>query len=124
VLIPESDALLCRRVFPQRMLGEIVPQTPASRMAIRSRSPDCNYARDRSLGGDLTGLGRAARTYGPGCREAETRAAGPSPLPVIQVAQAEHRGVISADDIDLFLTGKARAKTNPHGKGIDFRRRT
>jgi len=93
----ESDALLADASFRSGMLAKS-SRTPRSRMAAATQ-PDCHIIgqQETDHGGDLTGLGACGAHMALAVVSEHARQGHPL-LPVIQVAQAEHRGVISADD--------------------------
>ena len=109
VLLPESDPLLAHETFRTALLGQISSHAtlaygqPFTRPGLHVVASETDHWVE-----NLTGLG------GCGTHLALTIVAGHAQqghplLPVIQAAEANQRGVLPVDDIDLFLTGDARA---------------
>jgi len=107
VLIPESDALLANAGYLTAVLGATAPHAtlaygePVTRPGLHVVATESDHWVE-----NLTGLG------GCGAHLALTIVAGHAQqghplLPVIQAAETSQRGVVPADDIDLFLSGNA-----------------
>ncbi len=109
VLIPESDALLANAGFRTSLLGPTPPHAtlsygmPAMERGLHVVATDTDHFVE-----NLTGLG------GCGAHLALTIVRGHAqqghPLvPLIQAAEADQRGGVIGDDIDLFLSGDPAA---------------
>ena len=109
VLLPESDALLAHATFRSALLGD---QTPHASLAYGQpfAHPGLHVVASETEHWveNLTGLGGCGAHLVLTVVSEHARQGHPL-LPVIQVAEPTERGRISADDLDLFLTGAAVA---------------
>ena len=107
VLLPESDPLLADRRFSSALLGERPPHAtllygqPLATPGFHIIASETDHWVE-----NLTGLGACGAHLALTVVHQHARQGHPL-LPVIQVAEATQRGVIPADDIDLFLTDRA-----------------
>jgi altronate dehydratase len=109
ILLPESDPLLANVGYRTPVLGQTAPQAtlaygqPPATPGLHIVGSETDHWVE-----NLTGLG------GCGAHLALTIVAGHAQqghplLPVIQAAESSQRGTVPGDDIDLFLSGDARA---------------
>ncbi len=109
VLIPESDPLLADRRFSGVVLGNAAPHAtlaygqPLTKPGLHLVATETEHWVE-----NLTGLGGCGAHLALTIVDHHARQGHPL-LPVIQIAEAAHRGVLPADDIDLFLSGDAGA---------------
>ena len=107
VLIPESDPLLADRRFSSALLGDRPPHAtllygqPLTTPGFHIVASETDHWVE-----NLTGLGACGAHLALTVVDQHARQGHPL-LPVIQVAESTQRGVIPADDIDLFLTDQA-----------------
>ncbi len=107
VLLPESDPLLADRRFSSALLGEIPPHaTLAYGQPLGTPGFHIVASETDHWVENLTGLGACGAHLALTVVDQHARQGHPL-LPVIQVAESAQRGVIPADDIDLFLTDHA-----------------
>jgi altronate dehydratase len=109
VLLPESDALLAHATFRSALLGDRTPHAslaygqPFAHPGLHVVASETEHWVE-----NLTGLGGCGAHLVLTVVSEHARQGHPL-LPVIQVAEPTERGRISADDLDLFLTGAAVA---------------
>jgi altronate dehydratase len=109
VLLPESDALLAHATFRTALLGDRPPHAtlaygqPFAHPGLHVVASETEHWVE-----NLTGLGGCGAHLVLTVVSEHARQGHPL-LPVIQVAEPTQRGRISADDLDLFLTGAAVA---------------
>ena len=109
VLLPESDALLAHPTFRSALLGDRTPHAslaygqPFAHPGLHVVASETEHWVE-----NLTGLGGCGAHLVLTVVSEHARQGHPL-LPVIQVAEPTERGRISADDLDLFLTGAAVA---------------
>jgi len=109
VLIPESDPLLADKWFSGALLGKAPPRAtlaygqPITQPGLHIVASETDHWVE-----NLTGLGGCGAHLALTIVSGHSRQ-GHSLLAVIQVAEPSQREILSADDIDLFLTGKADA---------------
>ena len=107
VLLPESDPLLADRRFSSALLGEVPPHaTLAYGQPLATPGFHIVASETDHWVENLTGLGACGAHLALTVVHQHARQGHPL-LPVIQVAESAQRGVIPADDIDLFLTDRA-----------------
>ena len=109
VLLPESDALLAHATFRSALLGDRTPHAslaygqPFAHPGLHVVASETEHWVE-----NLTGLGGCGAHLVLTVVSEHARQGHPL-LPVIQIAEPTERGRISADDLDLFLTGAAVA---------------
>ena len=109
VLLPESDALLAHATFRTALLCDRPPHAtlaygqPFAHPGLHVVASETEHWVE-----NLTGLGGCGAHLVLTVVSEHARQGHPL-LPVIQVAEPTQRGRISADDLDLFLTGAAVA---------------
>ena len=109
VLIAESDPLLANRTFRSRLLGDAAPQPTLSYGAsATSRGFHVVQTDTEHWTENLTGLAASGAHLALGLVSVHPQHGHPL-IPMIQVAESNQRGVLTADDIDTFLTGDAAA---------------
>ncbi len=107
VLIPESDPLLADRRFSTALLGERPPHAtllygqPLATAGFHIVASETDHWVE-----NLTGLGACGAHLALTVVDQHAHQGHPL-LSVIQVAESTQRGVIPADDIDLFMTDQA-----------------
>jgi altronate dehydratase len=107
VLIPESDPLLADLFFPRALLGKTAPHAtlaygqPLTTPGFHIVATETDHWVE-----NLTGLGGCGAHLALTFVTEHARQGHPL-LPVAQVAETSHRGVIAEEDIDLFLSGGA-----------------
>ena len=107
VLLPESDPLLADRRFSSALLGAVPPHaTLAYGQPLATPGFHIVASETDHWVENLTGLGACGAHLALTVVHQHARQGHPL-LPVIQVAESAQRGVIPADDIDLFLTDRA-----------------
>jgi altronate dehydratase len=107
VLIPEGDALLANQSFRTGALASVVPHaTLAYGHPLRQPGLHIIASETDHWVENLTGIGGCGAHLVLTVVSGHTRQGHPL-LPVIEVAEPSQRGVLPAEDIDLFLTGNA-----------------
>ncbi len=107
VLVPESDPLLANEAFRAPLLGATPPHAtlaygePIARPGLHVVATETDHWVE-----NLTGLGGCGAQLVLAVVNEHSRQGHPL-LPVIQAAEATQRGMLPADDIDLFLGGEA-----------------
>ena len=106
VLIPESDPLLANPGYRTAVLGSTAPHATlaygqaAPRPGLHVVATETDHWVE-----NLTGLGGCGAHLALGIVGAHAQQGHPL-VPVIQAAESSRRGILPADDIDLFLTGQ------------------
>lgn len=109
VLLQESDPLLAQGGFAAAVLGDVSPRAtlaygePCTRPGLHIVASETDHWVE-----NLTGLGGSGAHLTLGLVSEHTRQGHPL-MPLIQIAEAEQRGKLSADDLDLFLSGDTSA---------------
>jgi altronate dehydratase len=109
VLFAESDPLLANKVFVTALLGETPPHAtlaygqPLLQPGFHVVASETDHWVENLTGFGGCGVHLAVTLVGEHAQQ------GHPLLPVIQAAEPWRRGVIPADDIDLFLSGDANA---------------
>ncbi len=109
IVLPESDPLLANAAFTRPLIGENRPHAtlaygqPIATSGLHIVASETDHAVE-----NITGFG------GNGAHLALLLVSGHAQqghplLPVIQAAEISQRGIVPADDIDLFLSGDAAA---------------
>ena len=107
ILIPETDPLLANGGFCRALLGNTKPHAtlaygqPFSQPGFHIVASETDHWVE-----NITGLGGCGAHLALTFVSEHTRQGHPL-LAVIQVAEATQRGILPADDVDLFLSGKA-----------------
>lgn len=107
VLLPESDPLLANAIFRRAVLGDVPPHAtlaygqPLAHPGLHVVATETDHWVENATG--LGGCG--AHLFLTVVRDHARQ--GHPLLPVIQVGEADQRGVLPADDVDGFLTGRA-----------------
>ena len=109
VLLPESDPLLANKIFRAAVLGDTPPHAtlaygqPLAQAGLHLVASETEHWVE-----NLTGLGGCGAHLVLTVVRSHAQQGHPL-LPVIQVAEANERGTLPADDIDAFLAGDAAA---------------
>jgi altronate dehydratase len=109
ILLPESDALLGDPVFRPALLGDAAPHPtlaygqPRQHPGLHIVASETDHAVENITGFGGNGAHLVLMIVGDHAQQ------GHPLLPVIQVAELHRRGMLPADDIDVFLTGDAGA---------------
>lgn len=109
VLLPESDPLLVQTRFRSALLGAAPPRAtlaygqPLTQPGLHLVATESDHWVE-----NLTGLGGCGAHLFLTVVSGHPQQGHPM-LPVVQVAEARERGLLTADDIDAFLSGDAAA---------------
>jgi altronate dehydratase len=105
VLLPESDALLADSTFRPLVLGEAPPHAtlaygqPLERHGLHIVASETDHVVENITGFGGNGAHLVLTIVGEHAQQ------GHPLVPVIQVAEPHRRGLLPADDIDVFLSG-------------------
>jgi altronate dehydratase len=106
ILLPESDPLLANETFRRSLLGNVSPHAtlaygqPLAQPGFHVVATETDHWVE-----NVTGLGGCGAHLFLTVVRDHVRQGHPL-LPVIQVGEADQRGVLPADDVDAFLTGQ------------------
>ena len=109
ILLAESDGLLANHVFRSALLGNTPPHAtlaygqPLKTHGLHIVASETDHAVENVTGFGGNGAHLVLTVVGEHAQQ------GHPLLPVIQVAEPQRRGILPADDIDLFLSGDAEA---------------
>jgi altronate dehydratase len=109
VVLPEGDPLLANENFHRAVLGDVplhatlIYGQPITRPGLHVVASETDHAVENVTGFGGNGAHLALMIVNGHAQQ------GHPLLPVVQAAEASQRGIVPADDIDLFLSGDAAA---------------
>jgi altronate dehydratase len=109
ILLPESDLLLADAGFRSAVFGSSAPYAtlaygqPVSQPGLHVVGSETDHAVENITGFGGNGAHLVLTIVGEHAQQ------GHPMIPVVQIAEAHRRGILPADDIDVFLAGEAEA---------------
>jgi altronate dehydratase len=109
LLLPESDPVLADSGFRHAVFGQIPPHAtlaygqPVTQPGLHVVGSETDHAVENITGFGGNGAHLILTLVGEHAQQ------GHPMLPVVQIAEAHRRGILPADDIDVFLSGEAES---------------